>query len=98
MHFLKHLNHISSRTPAATSLSRATGFNKTNVQQLLFYDNLEAVIKRSKFQARFMYNVGQTGLTRVHKAPTVLEVATYVGTPLYIHCVYIVTKSPPKAK
>ncbi|KAJ8343529.1 hypothetical protein SKAU_G00308580 [Synaphobranchus kaupii] len=44
--------HLSVRTPEATSLGRATAFNKTTVEE--FFENLAAVMDRVRFKDDFM--------------------------------------------
>ncbi|KAK2578344.1 hypothetical protein KPH14_005571 [Odynerus spinipes] len=63
--FMKRNPELSVRASQATSLSRATSFNKTNVTA--FYDNLQTVMDRHKFESQDIYNVDETGVTTVQK-------------------------------
>jgi len=61
--FMQRQSHLSLRAPEATSLSRATSFNKTNVGN--YYDNLHEVMTRRNYQPQNIYNVDETGVTTV---------------------------------
>lgn len=63
--FMKRHPQLSIRTAQPTSLSRATSFNATNVK--LFFDNLQTVLDRDRFEAKDIYNVDETGVTTVQK-------------------------------
>lgn len=61
---------LSTRKPEATSLSRATNFNKPVVAS--FFKNYASVMERFKFEPQDIYNVDETGLTTVHKPVKVI--------------------------
>ena len=61
---------LSVRQPEATSVSRATSFNKTTVAE--FFANLQTVLDRYKFTPCDINNVDETALTTVHNPPKVI--------------------------
>ena len=68
--FLKKYPDIALRTPESTSIARAVGFNKPQVDR--FYDLLER--KEKKFPASRIYNADETGVSTVHNNGKVISV------------------------
>lgn len=68
--FMRRNSELSVRAAQATSLSRATSFNKSNVDA--FYDNLTIVMDRHKFEPHDIYNTDETGITTVQKPDRVV--------------------------
>ncbi|XP_074042558.1 uncharacterized protein [Leptinotarsa decemlineata] len=63
--FLKRNAGLAIRTPEATRLSRATSFNKTNVDRC--FSNLEIVLRRYNFSPMDIWNMDETGITTVQR-------------------------------
>lgn len=68
--FLKRYPSLSLRSPEPTSLSRAIGFRKTEVET--FYNNLEKVLSKENIQATDVYNCDEVGMSSVQKPQKVL--------------------------
>jgi transposase len=70
--FLKRNPDISLRQPTSTSIARAIGFNRPQVER--FYINLSALMDKYNFSPQSIYNMDETGLSTVpNKQPKVLS-------------------------
>lgn len=63
--FMKRNINLSIRSPEATSLSRTTSFNRTNVHA--FFEKYRSVIERYKLSPSRIWNMDETGVTTVQK-------------------------------
>ncbi|KAF2888095.1 hypothetical protein ILUMI_18078, partial [Ignelater luminosus] len=68
--FMNRNPSLSVRVAQATSLARATSFNKTNVKA--FYDNLQIVMDKHTYEPQDIHNVDKTGVTTVQKPDKVV--------------------------
>lgn len=59
----KECHNLAIQSPEATSLARATAFNRHTVGE--FYANLANVMNKHKFPAQDVYNLDETGCTTV---------------------------------
>lgn len=68
--FIKRHPDISLRTAESTSLMRAVGFNKHQVD--IFFANLENLMDKYNFRPSNIYNCDETGVTTVQKHEKVM--------------------------
>ncbi|XP_022163930.1 uncharacterized protein LOC111029276 [Myzus persicae] len=61
--FIRRNPSVTVRKPEATSMSRITAFNKTEVS--LFFQNLEKVMEKYNFTPANIYNMDETGISTV---------------------------------
>lgn len=68
--FMRRNSTLSLRKPEATSLSRASSFNRTNVGN--FFNNLQSILSRHTCDPSSIWNLDETGVTTVQVSGKVL--------------------------
>lgn len=68
--FIKRRRELSLRTPEATSLSRAVGFNRVQVQK--FFSLLKEQMTQRTYNAQQIFNVDESGITTVQRPTKII--------------------------
>lgn len=68
--FLKRNPRVSVRKSESLSINRIQGFNKEEVDR--FFENLEEVTDKHKFQSHQIFNMDETGISTVQEPNKVL--------------------------